>query len=202
MPTPYNNFNLVSPFLPLQKDYKEFIQNLSDSNSPNHFYTSSSSDGVIVMAAIFRKVKQVIRIYTGCFSDDISKRKEYLDALQEALLRGVKFKILINQSEYNKLGENTDVLNMLKYFSLVDPNQITLKLRNESVKFTPNSSEVHFTIGDEVIYRMETDVRNLVAEASFNDPETSKILANIFDRISDASTPINFNQTTAAFAHA
>ena len=47
----------------------------------------------------------------------------------------------------------------------------------------PQKNEIHFTIGDNCSYRVETDIVKKTAKCNFNNPEAAANLIEFFDRI-------------------
>ena len=63
---------------------------------------------------------------------------------------------------------------------------LLMKSVRETLIFTRGlhiKKEVHFTIGDDKAYRIETDIENRTAECNFNNPNLAKATADFFDRL-------------------
>ena len=47
----------------------------------------------------------------------------------------------------------------------------------------PDKKEVHFTLGDNKAYRIETDIEKRTAECNFNNPELATETVDFFDHL-------------------
>lgn len=167
------------------KEYKEYIRGLAQQNRNVVFFNSSADHGAFVMSTIFDNAKTAVKIYCGNFSGDISKNDHYRLSLKNYLHRGGKLQILL-QEEKLKLNPNPHIFDILKLYSITNDN---ISIRQHPYKIgmpkegKSDVNEVHFTVADDKMYRIEEDIDKFTAIGNFNDVEKSKELSKFFDTI-------------------
>jgi len=142
-----------------------------------------AEQSAIVLGTIFANTKKSLRMFVGNLSGDICGYQYYFDELKNYLQRGGSLKVLI-QDENNVL--QSEALKLIQLYSNIRENVIvertTDKLvidKEESSKGTP----VHFTIGDNNMFRLENDIEDYIGYASFNNIEIVNQLIQEFDSI-------------------
>lgn len=167
-------------------EYNEYIRELADELKNVVFYNSGPEHAALVMGTIFSKSNEIVKLYAGSFSGDVSAKEYYTKALEGFLNRGGKLQILLQKEKLEKKikekGEPT-VFDLLKYYSIINPGSISIKIHPFQIIKENGGREIHFTVGDNRMYRLEDDVDNFTAVGNFNDPNESKELAAIFDKI-------------------
>jgi len=105
------------------------------------------------------------------------------------------FSSLFIQGDYLGDFENgNDHFNKGIYKLFVEyKNSVELKKTNARFEIQ-EGNPIHFTVADNRMYRLETDVNGKVARGNFNDTKNSTILENAFDSVfnSEKSAAIVF----------
>lgn len=174
-------------------EYREFIQMLSEKSDNRIFLNKGPEHAKVVLVQIFRQSKKIVRIFAGNLTRIVGDDPAYISALSDFVKNGGSVRILLN--DYKKeLAIGSDLYMRLAYFKSVGKDivvkQTTAKPHQES---DPEQKEIHFTVGDEMAYRIETDIHDRKAVGSMNRPEVAASLAAFFDDLfnSDQSKEIN-----------
>ena len=163
------------------RQYEEYINQLVQQQKDEVFYNSGPDHAAAVMSAIFNSGNRYIKIYAGELDKRVSKQRHYENSLESFLRKdGVTLKIILQR--YNK-EEEPEIFDLLRYYNLLDPAKIEIKTHNFRVARGLETGEVHFTVADDRMYRVEDDVINFTAEGNFNDAKRSLELSHLFDQM-------------------
>ena len=177
----------------VESDYREYILDLANSDRNVVFYNSGPQHGAFVLATIFSKAENNIKIFNGGFSGEISSDRLYQENLLDFLVKGGKLEILCNQNEVKK----SDFFNLLAFYNELIPGSITVKQTTTIVTKGDTENAIHFAVADNKMYRVEDDIDNYTAFCNFNDPEQAQILSSLFDGIFNNedhdSTPVDLS---------
>jgi len=143
------------------KAYKKYIYNLAEKASNEVFLNSSSEHAACVMSNIFRKSQRSVNILAGDLNGGISNNQDYITELKRFLDRNGRVRILLNSY---KEGSYPTIFYLLNDY--IDTDQVEVKVTNE--KLLLRSKEVHFTLGDESMIRIEHDIKKYLAYGNFN----------------------------------
>lgn len=161
-------------------NYIKYIENLVLNNEPIIFQNSSSEHASAVMSSIFKYSKERVRILAGSLCGDVSSDEKYIQELRMFLNRNGKIQILLD--DFNgKL--NPAVANVLSDAYFFNPNQVEIRQTDKKVTNSANNQNIHFTVGDKKMFRLEEDTVKYFAKCSFNSPEISSILISSFDAL-------------------
>lgn len=171
-------------------EYQEYINQLAERDQNELFYNSSEDHARVVLSKIIEKSKQELYIYCGNMTTyTIFDNKDYLAAF-EKFLTGENSKVKILLSDYQESFFNKDICNLLsKYCRKVEIRRTGNK---DEIKF--DDKPIHFTFADGKMYRLETDIENRMAIGNFNDPDSVKVLYNIFDSYFKISEKFNWSR--------
>ena len=162
--------------------YENWINDLAASDSSTLVFNDGHEHAAILFGTIFRTAKKRICIYCDNMCGIVTGTTDYYNALAECKKRGVKVNVLLNSLE-------TDVLRQ-PVFNLID-KQNEVKLvpagKEDYIQTKLNNLNVHFTVADGKIYRIEYDIENFKAIASFNDEKMGDTLTNVFDEVWNAA---------------
>lgn len=161
--------------------YDNVIKELADNESSFVFTNSNPRHATIIIANIFRTAKDHIRIFARNLCGEVSNG-EYLIQLESFVKRGKKLTVKLEEKEESNNSEAIKlILNLQKSF----PSKISIGVvKDDALKQIKHNSNIyHFTIGDERMYRFETDTENYIAVANFNDEHTCKELIKKFEEI-------------------
>lgn len=166
------------------KRYTEYISQLANDKINKNFSNSDEDHALEVLIKIFQISNTVIRIFAGSLCSNVPNDPRYIAALSDFIEQGGRVRILLNN--FNK--ENAKESNLFKrlmYYISLDNADIQLYTTNAKPYLTkdPQKKPVHFTVGDENAYRVETDIEKRTANCNFNHPEGAKNLIDFFDQI-------------------
>lgn len=167
------------------EEYKAYIEELAEHNKNVVFFNSGPEHASLVMENIFRSSRHDIRIFAGYMSGEVSDKENYKSGLTDFFQRGGKIRILL-QSDKKIPEKEPPIFKLLKFFSLVKPGSVEVKESKRARVFQADdktAKEIHFTTGDDRMYRIEDDISSFSASGNFNDPETVKSLNAMFDEM-------------------
>ena len=170
--------------------YKKYIKNLADQGSSSLFFNSSKEHASCIMANIFRKSNEEICIVAGNLNGDVSSNPRYQSELLSFLGRGGKLKVLLTNPD---LETPSDTISLL--MSSKNSGQVSIKNTNGSLvkmEIEGNENEVHWTIGDNKMIRIEHDTKNYLAFGSFNYKGIDKFI-NQFHALEEVSSKLIYN---------
>ncbi len=177
--------------------YENKVKSLANTKSNELHYNSGADHASIVMESIFDTASEEIKIFAGNFNEEVCQKpgERYIQSLKRYLLKGMKIKVLLNDSA--TIGQKNLVLSLLKRYSSNDfyKDNISVKTTNKTVS-RDDFGNIHFTVGDNRMFRLEYDTQSFLAEFSFNREEKSKSLSVEFDTIfndTNLSTAFDFN---------
>lgn len=184
------------------KEYREYIKDLAKNDKNVVFNNSGPVHAALVMSTIFETAKKNLKILAGCFSGHISNNEEYRKSLEKYLSQGGKIKVLLDKTKFETnfefLKKEPKIFDVLRFYSIINPDQVSIKKYTTPVtrseKGVSEPHEVHFTVADDKMYRVEDNIETFVAFGNFSDAETSKILNSIFDAMFDNGEPIPLNK--------
>lgn len=178
--------------------YREYIKDLAKNDKNVVFNNSGPEHAALVMSTIFETAKKRIRILAGSFSGEISKNDEYRRTLEKFLSHGGNVQVLLDKKKFDSLEKEPKIFDILRFYSIVNPEQVSIRKYNTPVvrseKGASDVHEVHFTVADDKMYRVEDNIDTFVAFGNFNDEKTAKSLNTIFDNIFTVSEPISLNK--------
>lgn len=174
------------------KAYIEYISLLSANKVDKDFANSNTEKAKEVLVKIFEQSKEFVRIFARSLcNNEVSNSSKYILALSDFIERGGKVEIAVNS--YNEEDvKQSDLFKRLSYY--IAEGKHVLIYRTDAKPYLtndPEKKEVHFTIGDDVAYRLETDIANRTAVCNFNSPERAKSLIEFFDKIKESAHPVN-----------
>lgn len=180
------------------KTYIEYISLLSANKVDKDFANSNTEKAKEVLVKIFEQSKEFIRIFAGSLcNNDVSNSPKYILALSDFIERGGKVEIAINSYNEENIRQS-DLFKRLSYY-IAEGKHVQIYKTDVKPHLTndPEKKEVHFTIGDDIAYRLETDVDNRTAVCNFNSPERAKSLIEFFDEIKKSAQPVNLQDIFA-----
>ena len=160
-------------------NYDEAIKTLADLKDSEIFDNSGPDHGTIVMSNIFRTATDHIRIFAGNLNGMVSK-DEYLKELENYLSKGNKLSLILEKTPYRD-SKKTTAIDIIEKYQKKFPNKISITCLNKNNPFL--NLGIHFTVGDDRMYRFETDVTKFTARCSFNDSAFAINLLKIFDTL-------------------
>lgn len=180
------------------KTYIEYISQLSYNREDKDFANSDEEHAIEVLVKIFEQSKEFVRIFARSLcNNEVSNSPKYIAALSDFIERGGKVEIAINLYNEEDIRQS-NLFKRLSYY-LADGKHIQIYKTDAKPYLTndPDKKEVHFTIGDSIAYRLETDIEKRTAVCNFNSPERANTLIVFFEKIKEASQVVNLQDVFA-----
>lgn len=173
--------------------YREFVRILSEKSDDRIFLNKGADHALIVLERIFKQSNDTVRIFAGNLCLTVGNKPEYILALSDFIERGGRVRILLNNYD-EKLAMNSNLYMRLAYYKSEGKDIIVKKTNAKPYQESDQErKEVHFTVGDNKAYRIETDTNQRAAQCSMNRPDTAEMAAKFFDGLfnSGESTEID-----------
>lgn len=163
-------------------DYMAAVSEISCSNSSEVFSNSGNVHAAIIFSHIFSKSKSIVRILAGNMYNVVTMSKIYQDALLAFLCRdNTKLQVILNSSELEKV-KKLKVHDCL--FEKLQPYASKITIKKTSKVLKRNGEMIHLCIGDQSMYRLETDPKHRHAEVCLNDADyINKYLIPAYDKL-------------------
>lgn len=176
--------------------YEVSVKYLAENKVDNIIYNSGEEHALIIFENIFNNCKYKLRLLSGNLSNGITKNPKYINSLTRFLAqRNGKLEIILDRYEDGSKVVNSDLFKKLETYK----DQITIKkstlsysLNNEN-KVDSERKHIHFCIGDDHIFRLETDTEKRKAKCNFNDITYSNILKDLFYRLYNQSELLSWD---------
>ena len=168
-------------------DYMAAVSEISCSNSSEVFSNSGNVHAAIIFSHIFSKSKSIVRILAGNMYNVVTMSKIYQDALLAFLCRdNTKLQVILNSSELEKV-KKLKVHDCL--FEKLQPYASKITIKKTSKVLKRNGEMIHLCIGDQSMYRLETNPQERHAEVCLNDPDyVTDYLIPVFDKLFSSDT--------------
>ena len=162
-------------------EYKKFVHRLAVTGDDRIFLNSDKDHALDVLVEIFQLSQKKIRIFAGCLCEPVGDQPDYIMALSEFIERDGELVILLNAYD-EKCAKVSNLYKRLAYYKSENkPIVVKQTTAKPYLENDPEKKEVHFTVGDESSYRLETDVEQRTAECCLKSPITAKKIADFFD---------------------
>ena len=157
--------------------YENWIKDLAASDSSTLVFNDGQEHAAILFGTIFRTAQKRICIYCDNMCGIVTGTTDYYNALAECKKRGVKVNVLLNSLDAD--------VSKQPVFNLIDKNEVKLVPADKCgyIQSKLNNLNVHFTVADGKIYRIEYDIEKFKAIASFNDEKMGDTLTKVFDEV-------------------
>lgn len=172
------------------KEYKTFLEKLCQSKSSEVFTNGGIDHAAILMSTLFRNTEQSIKMLCAGLKPALITKEPYLSDFTKFLSTpGKSIQIIVGTDEFinetpfqliiEKLGEPQDHRAQIECRIMDD------KGKKQVMDFF--GSECHFSIFDTQKYRLEVNPEKYQAIGSFNAPDYTKRLTDLFDSIFKSS---------------
>ncbi|MBO0950601.1 hypothetical protein [Fibrella forsythiae] len=160
--------------------YSDAIREMAIARSGMTLFNNGSDNAIIVLENILLQSK-TINMFVGNFHRDIcdDSTKKFEKSLKHFLLNKGKISVILNNYDLNKDGDN-NIINILKQYSASKTYRDNIDVRLTTEKPIIDNNEVHYTVGDESMYRLEYDTEKFLGKFCFNDPDTCEELLEKF----------------------
>lgn len=161
--------------------YIGYISQLAGSGTDQTFANTDEKHALEVLVAIFRNSRKTVRIFAGSLCSSVPNDPRYVAALSDFIEGGGSVRIMLNR--YNEEeAVKSNLFKRLAYYSSLGKD--VRLYRTSAVPYLSSDSEkkeIHFTVGDDNSYRLETDITTKTATCNFNNPRTAGNLVRFFD---------------------
>ena len=161
-------------------DYEKSVNDLANKDASFQFENKGANHARIVVSAILNSSKNIVYMYSGSLSSDVTDDEDFLKTLDDFLDKEITFKLLLD--DIPKESEQSEALKKVLDAS-TNAHVIVKKISKEAKKFLKDTE--HFIVADQKAYRYETDAKEYKALCNFNDEELSKQLIELFTRAFD-----------------
>lgn len=176
------------------KNYITYITQLANSKSNVEFLNSDEEHALAVLVQIIKSAQSTLRIFAGALCSTVPSNPEYISALSDFIEKGGQVMIALNAFS-SEDSTNSNLFKRLAYYiELGKDIHIYSTDAHPYLVSDPAKNEIHFTIGDNCSYRVETDIERKTAKCNFNNPEAAANLIDFFDKV--VSNPDHSHEIT------
>ena len=172
------------------KNYIKYISSLAQNSVNKDFANSDEEHAIEVLVKIFEQSKTTVRIFAKSLCSNVPNNPRYIAALSDFIERDGGVEIIVNA--YNE--DNVRLSNLFKRLSYYVAQGKSINIYSTTLRpylvSDPEKKEVHFTIGDDVSYRIETDIEKRTAICNFNNPDKAHNLIEFFDKIKSSAETV------------
>lgn len=173
-------------------NYRLFVRRLSETHSDRIFLNSDEDHALAVMETLIRQSQSVLRIFAGNLMH-VGNQPEYIEAISDFVERGGKVKIILNKCDDDDI-KASNLFRRLAYYMMSNKDIVIKRTKVQPYfKSDINKTPIHFSVGDNNAYRVETDIENRVAECSMNNPTRAKTFIQYFDSLFDSDKCKEYN---------
>ena len=177
------------------KTYIEYISLLSHNRVNKDFSNSDEEHAIEVLVKIFEQSSVFVRIFAKSLcNNDVSNSPKYIAALSDFIEKGGTVQIAVNSYVVSDVKQSNLFKRLSFYLSQGKKISIYKTDAKPFLANDPEKKEVHFTIGDDNAYRLETDIQKRTAICNFNSPDRVKGLIDFFDKIIKSSESVNIQE--------
>lgn len=163
---------------PELQEYEAWLQGLAAKRVNTPVFNEGREHAAILLKTIFEHANEYVYIYCCCLRDALTGIEDYYEALKNYIRKKKKIRVLLNGTE-SEIDEDRSIFKLIGR----DNYRILTKKQKELMEQALNKQNVHFTLADDCIYRMEYDIEHFKALASFNDRNVGLVLKNAFESV-------------------
>ncbi|GAB6120993.1 hypothetical protein [Dysgonomonas termitidis] len=180
-----------STVFPTIEKYKEAVKYFAEFRKKEVIHNLGDEHAGIIFTNLFEQSNGQLRIVAGSLTSRISQTDEYLSALKGFLSKkDTKLYIMLDSIMDHSGNKNNSELDNFKSSRLSEllkgfQNKVEIILSSKRfyIKIDDKPKPIHFAVGDDSMYRLETDIKQRQAECCFNDSTFAKILSDSFDEL-------------------
>lgn len=165
------------------KNYITYISQLAQNKSNVEFLNSDEDHALSVLVQIIKSAQTTLRIFAGALCSAVPSNPEYISALSDFIEKGGKLTIALNAFSPEDATNSNLFKRLAYYIELGKDIHIYSTDAHPYLVSDPLKNEIHFTIGDNCSYRVETDIERKTAKCNFNNPEAAANLIDFFDKV-------------------
>lgn len=171
--------------------YRALIHQLAITSDGKVFYNKDADHAEIVLTELIEHSKNIIRIFAAQLYEDPPISDEYIRKLSDFIENGGVVRILLNSYDPEK-AKRSELFKRLAFY-ISQEKDVKVKYTLSKVYYTndPEKNELHFTIGDDKAYRIETNIIDRAAEGSFNNEAVASKFIKEFDNLFEVAKEVN-----------
>lgn len=146
-------------------------------NKENRIVLNDGADKASVLTTVLMThAKKYVYMYSNSLNKDVTEDANFIEAFTKILKdENIEVKILLNEQTNN---ENIQIL--LDNYNGTLNNECKIVKNKQSIENIFRNKKIHFSVYDDVAYRLEHDIERYKADANFNNPEFSLGLKELF----------------------
>ena len=181
-----NSEGLSSEDVKALEEYFKSVEILSEKGLNLEFNNKDQFHAVIVMSHIYKTAKERVRIFAGEFSGHVSDSPMYRRELSSTVSRGVALEVVFEKQPNEQSLCLKELLRLKK-----EGRDISICVVKEEFRAQLHALGLsHFTVGDDKMFRYETDKSLFRAICNFDDKKTAATLNKNFDVLKLNAAPI------------
>lgn len=172
--------------------YSESVKVLAENKINNLIFNSGDKHACIIFKNIFLNSNDHIKIVAGNLHNEVTKSDDYLKSLINFLdLKNGKLDILLDRYENGEKVINSTLFKKLANYK----ENICVKKTSRAfyIGTDEQKTHIHFTIGDNTIYRLETNITKREAKCNFSDEKFTSILNQRYTELFDNSETVEWS---------
>lgn len=177
--------------------YRNYLESLVENNSSNMFYNGGKENAAVLMHVLLENTKKEFRMFCEGFKEELIMSKPYKEAIEKFLKNKDKKVWILVESEDFMNESSWDMLRDILHMDESERAQIEVHHISDSAKNEIKENflgdHYNFAVFDDQKYRIEYEPSQYKAFGSFNDPEESGNLKDIFDKAFRNSKVITLN---------
>lgn len=163
-------------------EYRDFVRYLADTRDTRIFLNSDEEHALEVLVQLFHQANKTIKIFAGCLYEHVGNESAYVSALSDFIEKGGELRILLNNYNQEK-AKNSLLFRRLAMYAKQNRNIEVKETKAKAFFKADPEKEIHFTVVDNLGYRIETDIEKRTARCSFNDSAIAKATSDFFDHL-------------------
>lgn len=165
------------------ENYDHAVEYFAQNSIDSQFDNEGPEHAATVLTQMLKHSNEM-RIFSGTFNSEVTNKTYFMKELDKFINEKKELYLILEQLP-EKEKQSSALKKVIEYsktgaynvqYKIANPKFIE-KLENS---FTSNRA-LHFAIGDDQSFRVETDFENYKARCNFNDKVISGKLKNIFD---------------------
>jgi len=179
-------------------EYRRVVRAYAQAKNGQIFENDGKECAAIVMATLFDYSQSIIRIYANDMNGDIGNIDEYYKSFSNYLFSGKYLNIILDSDKYAKedtKGSKTfEFIKSNRHLKNVSFTKATKEFQELVKSYHANNEPiVYFSVGDNKMFRAETNNITHRAVCSMNNEVDSEILIKLFDGFFYSTKPIEIH---------
>ena len=161
----------------MSNNYEQTVRRMAETNADELISNSEPEHAATLYKVFFENARQSVMLLCKDFDERVFSRKDVLSAFKDAVRRGVKFDVIVQQQSDNEFKGtfNNESTKRPKQLQLIEAYQHTSEGANK-VATAPNN----FCVVDGKGFRWEENRAECIATASMNRPALASQLTRLF----------------------